>query len=134
MRHTDIKPKYDNISLSILGMTDANITSEVISLLRREGVPQHEIEEFHAQARTFPDGSDLYHYSVFLRTILSWVRVYEMSSDDVACLDEGEEELWRTHDEHEANLELEADLHGTGTQMWKDTLMLLERAKKDLGI
>ena len=44
------------------------------------------------------------------------------------------DELQRVHDEHEANLELEADLHGTDTQMYKDTLMLLERAKKELGV
>ncbi len=42
------------------------------------------------------------------------------------------DELQRLHDEHEANLELEADLNGTSTQMYKDTLMLLERAKKEL--
>jgi hypothetical protein len=130
MRHTDIKPKYDNISIGIVGMTDARIIEEVIHLLRREGVPQHEIEEFRTQTHTYSPND----FSVFLRIILSWVKVIEMGSDHVACLDEGEEELWITHDEHEANLELEADLHGTGTQMYKDTLMLLERAKKDLGI
>ena len=42
------------------------------------------------------------------------------------------DELQRLRDEHEANLELEADLNGTSTQMYKNTLMLLERAKKEL--
>ena len=42
------------------------------------------------------------------------------------------DELQRLHDEHEANLELEADLHGTGTQMYKDTLMLLGRVKEEM--
>ena len=42
------------------------------------------------------------------------------------------DELQRLHDEHEANLELEADLHGTGTQMYKDTLTLLQLAKEEL--
>ena len=41
-------------------------------------------------------------------------------------------ELQRLHDEHEANLELEADLHGTGTQMYKDTLLLLRQVKEEL--
>jgi hypothetical protein len=40
--------------------------------------------------------------------------------------------LWRLHDEHEANLEMEADLHGTDTQMYKDTLMLLQQLKKEM--
>ena len=44
------------------------------------------------------------------------------------------DELQRLHDEHEANLEMEADLHGTGTQMYKDTLMLLQRVKEEMGI
>ena len=41
-------------------------------------------------------------------------------------------ELQKLHDEHEANLELEADLHGTGTQMYKDTLLLLRQVKEEL--
>jgi hypothetical protein len=41
-------------------------------------------------------------------------------------------ELQRLHDEHEANLEMEADLNGTGTQMYKDTLMLLQLAKEEM--
>ena len=130
MRYTDIKPKYD-IGLGIVGMTDARIIEEVIHLLRREGVPEHEVEEFRTQTRIEAD----YDFgSAFLRAVLSWVKVIEMGSDHVACLDEGEEVLWSIHDQHEANLELEADLHGTGTQMYKDTLMLLGRAKKELGI
>ena len=44
------------------------------------------------------------------------------------------DELQRLHDEHEANLEMEADLHGTSTQMYKDTLMLLQRVKEEMGI
>jgi hypothetical protein len=42
------------------------------------------------------------------------------------------DELQRLHDEHEANLEMEADLNGTGTQMYKDTLMLLGRVKEEM--
>lgn len=42
------------------------------------------------------------------------------------------DELQRLHDEHEENLEMEADLHGTGTQMYKDTFMLLQLTKKEL--
>lgn len=84
MTHLDIKPKYD-ISLSTCGMTDSEIIAEVTYLLRREGVPQHKIEEFRTQTHTYsPD------YSAFLRIILSWVTVIEMSSDDVACLEEGD--------------------------------------------
>ncbi len=41
-------------------------------------------------------------------------------------------ELQRLHDEHEANLEMEAELHGTGSQMYKDTLMLLQQIKKEM--
>ena len=41
-------------------------------------------------------------------------------------------ELQRLHDEHEANLEIEADLHGTNSQMYKDTYMLLQLTKKEL--
>lgn len=127
MRYTEIKPKYDNISLSIVGMTDSEIIAEVVHLLRREGVPEHEVEEFRTQTRVEAD----YDFgSAFLRAVLSWIKIIEMGSDHVACLDEGEEVLWSIHDEHEANLELEADLHGTSTQMYKDTLMLLERAKR----
>ena len=85
MTHLDIKPKYD-ISLGITGMTDARIIEEVTYLLRREGVPQHEIEEFRTQTHTYSPND----YSVFLRIILSWVRVIEMSSEDVACLEEGD--------------------------------------------
>jgi hypothetical protein len=60
------------------------------------------------------------------------VKIVEMGSDHVACLEEGDDELWRLHDEHEANLEMEADLHGTDTQMYKDTLMLLQQLKKEM--
>ena len=42
------------------------------------------------------------------------------------------DELQRLHDEHEANLELEADLHGTNSQMYKDTFTLLQLAKEEL--
>jgi hypothetical protein len=42
------------------------------------------------------------------------------------------DELQKLHDEHEENLEMEADLHGTGTQMYKDTFMLLQLTKKEL--
>lgn len=85
MTHLDIKPKYD-ISLGITGMTDARIIEEVTYLLRREGVPQHEIEEFRTQTHTYSPND----YSVFLRIILSWVRVIEMDESQVACLEEGD--------------------------------------------
>ena len=85
MTHLDIKPKYD-ISLGITGMTDARIIEEVTYLLRREGVPQHEIEEFRTQTHTYTPND----YSVFLRIILSWVRVIEMDESQVACLEEGD--------------------------------------------
>jgi len=88
MNHLDIKPKYDNISIGIVGMTDARIIEEVIYLLRREGVPQHEIEEFRTQTHTYSPND----FSVFLRIILSWVRVIEMGSDHVACLEEGDDQ------------------------------------------
>ena len=88
MSHTDIKPKYDNISLSIVGMTDYRIIEEVIHLLRREGVPQQEIEEFRTQTHTYSPND----FSVFLRIILSWVKVIEMGSDHVACLEEGDDQ------------------------------------------
>lgn len=128
MTHLQIKPKYD-ISLSTCGMTDSEIIAEVTYLLRREGVPQHEIEEFRTQVTTRPPDYDF--GFGFLRIVLSWVGVVEMSEEQVACLEEGDDELWRLHDEHEANLELEADLHGTDTQMYKDTLALLGRLKKE---
>ena len=85
MTHLDIKPKYD-ISLSTCGMTDSEIIAEVTYLLRREGVPQHEIEEFRTQTHTYTPND----YSVFLRIILSWVRVIEMDESQVACLEEGD--------------------------------------------
>jgi hypothetical protein len=100
--HLQIKPKYD-ISLGITGMTDARIIEEVTHLLRQEGVTQHEIEEFRTQTHTYSPND----YYVFLRTILSWVKVIEMSSEDVACLEWGDDELWKLHDEHKANLEEE---------------------------
>jgi hypothetical protein len=84
--HLDIKPKYD-IGLGITGMTDARIIEEVTYLLRRNGVPQHEIEEFRTQTHTYSPND----FSVFLRIILSWVRVIEMGSDHVACLEESDE-------------------------------------------
>lgn len=130
MTHLQIKPKYDNISLSIVGMTDSHIISEIVHFLRREGVPEHEIEEFRTQVSACPPDYDF--GSAFLRAILSWVKIVEMGSDHVACLEEGDDELWRLHDEHEANLEMEADLHGTDTQMYKDTLMLLQQLKKEM--
>ena len=87
MTHLQIKPKHDDISLGIVGMTDSHIISEVIHLLRREGVPEHEIEEFRTQTHTYSPND----FSVFLRIILSWVKVIEMGSDHVACLEEGDD-------------------------------------------
>lgn len=84
--YLDIKPKYD-FSLGITGMTDARIIEEVTYLLRGNGVPQHEIEEFRTQTHTYSPND----YSVFLRTILSWVGVIEMDESQVACLEEGDE-------------------------------------------
>lgn len=131
MTHLQIKPKHDDISLGIVGMTDSHIISEVIHLLRREGVPEHEIEEFRTQVGACPPDYDF--GSAFLRAVLSWVKIIEMGSDHVACLEEGDDELWRLHDEHESNLELEAELHGTDSQMYKDTLMLLQEIKREMG-
>ena len=131
MTHLQIKPKHDDISIGIVGMTDSHIISEVIHLLRREGVPEHEIEEFRTQVSACPPDYDF--GSAFLRAVLSWVNIIEMGSDHVACLEEGDDELWRLHDEHESNLELEAELHGTDSQMYKDTLMLLQEIKREMG-
>ena len=83
--HTDIKPKYDDISLSLLGYSsDGPIISAVAYLLRYNGVSADEIAEFRAEA-TSDD------YYTFLCTILAWVRVSEFTSDDIACLEQGDD-------------------------------------------
>ena len=88
--HTEIKPKYDNISLSLLGYkSDGSIIAEIVYLLRSNGVSADEIAEFRTEA-TSDD------YYTFLRTVLAWVRVSEFASDDIACLEEGDDpEEWK---------------------------------------
>jgi hypothetical protein len=88
--HTDIKPKYDDISLSLLGYSsDGPIISAVAYLLRSNGVSAEEIAEFRSEA-TSDD------YYTFLRTVLAWVRVSEFTSDDIACLEQGDDpEGWK---------------------------------------
>ena len=53
-------------------------------LLRSNGVSADEIAEFRAEA-TSDD------YYTFLRTVLAWVSVSEFTSDDIACLEHGDD-------------------------------------------
>lgn len=69
------------------------------------------------------------------RTTLTGSGMGDVSRSDIAGMTEDEynmDELRASRDGHEANLEMEADLHGTGTQMYKDTKMLLKRANEEL--